>query len=506
MRRAFLAAWLVPLLASASGLDRVRQKGELAWGLDAEGGAPYAFEDPDAPDHLIGFEFELAQAIADKLGVKLKPVQVTWERLPELVLRGDVDFALNGLEETDDKRATLLLTRPYYAGPERLAVRRDVPWRPNALAGLTGHAIGTLPGSLAERLLQRAGAIPKTYDGGQGEIYEDLRIGRTEGVLLDEPAARYYGSILPELDVLPESFGEVRYAALLRPGDDELRQAIDDALEQLAKSGALKAIYERWAVWTPETAGLFGLGANPSGARATAWERWLASATHAPTLRERLFDRYPKLMPAFARAAAITLGVSISAMLLAIALGVLLALGRAYGPRIVVRLATLYVELVRGTPLLVQLTMIYFGLPELGLTLPPFFAGVLALGLNYAAAEAENYRAGLASVPAGQLEAARALGLTKWQAIRHVIAPQAIRTALPPVTNDFIALLKDSSLVSLVTLTELTRAYAGLANATRDHLGLGIMVAAWYLVIGLPFAYLARRAEAGMSRHLRRAA
>jgi polar amino acid transport system substrate-binding protein len=153
---------------------------------------------------------------------------------------------------------------------------------------------------------------------------------------------------------------------------------------------------------------------------------------------------------------------------------VVLALTRVYGPAPLRWLATAYIEVVRGTPLLVQLTLVYFGLPQLGLRLNPFTAGVLTLGLNYAAAEAENYRAGLSSVPAGQHEAAKVLGLSRWQTLRHVVMPQAVRVSLPPMTNDFIALLKDSSLVSLVTLTELTRTYLNLANAMRDHLGLGL--------------------------------
>jgi polar amino acid transport system substrate-binding protein len=188
---------------------------------------------------------------------------------------------------------------------------------------------------------------------------------------------------------------------------------------------------------------------------------------------------------------------------LAVPLGVVLALGRKYGAGPVRWLATGYIEFVRGTPLLVQLIMLYFGLPEIGVTLDPFVAGALALGLNYAAAEAENYRAGLESVPVGQLEASWSLGLTTGQALRYVIGPQAVRVAIPPATNDFIALLKDSSLVSLVTLTELTKTYLNLANAMRDHLGLGLMVALWYLLIGLPFSWLARRAEARLGRHLR---
>jgi polar amino acid transport system substrate-binding protein len=152
------------------------------------------------------------------------------------------------------------------------------------------------------------------------------------------------------------------------------------------------------------------------------------------------------------------------------------------------------------------LIVIYFGLPELGVKLDPFVAGVIALGLNYAAAEAENYRAGLESVPRGQIEASEVLGLSTAQTLRFVVGPQALRISIPPMTNDFIALLKDSSLVSIVTLTELTKTYGTLANSTRDHLGLGLVVAVFYLLLGLPFARLARAAEKHFGKHLRREA
>jgi polar amino acid transport system substrate-binding protein len=198
--------------------------------------------------------------------------------------------------------------------------------------------------------------------------------------------------------------------------------------------------------------------------------------------------------------------VSALAMALATALGAGIACARAFAPRPIAVLAALYVEIWRGTPLLVQLILIYFGLPEVGLTLSPFAAGVLALGLNYAAAESENYRAGLLSVPASQMDAARVLGLRRRQALRYIVLPQAVRVSLPPMTNDFIALLKDSSLVSVVTLTELTKTYSMLANATHDHLGLGAVVAAWYLAIGLPFVFLARRLEQRLGRGARRIA
>jgi polar amino acid transport system substrate-binding protein len=426
-----------------------------------------------------------------------------WEELLELLHRGDFDVAINGIEIADEKKRVCLLSHPYYAAPEKITVRRNDPNAPRTLEAMRGRRVGTLPGSLAERILTRAGAEVKSYSGGQNEIYDDLKLGRTDAVLLDGPITRFYGEIEPALEIVDGSFGNVEYAVAV-PTPDVLA-AVNDAIDALARDGTLRAIYLKWGLWNRETAALFHQDPH-STAIAEAWEAWRAAVGKSPPFWERVRDRYPRMMPLFARGAALTLLVSVSSMALAIALGVLLALGRSFGPAPVRWLATIYIEFVRGTPLLVQLIMIYFGLPELGLKLDPFTAGWLALGLNYAAAEAENYRAGLESVPAAQREAAWSLGLGRWQTIWYVVAPQAIRVSLPPVTNDFIALLKDSSLVALVTMTELDKTYMNLANSTRDHLGLGLVVALWYLLLGLPFARLARFTEERMSRKLRKVA
>jgi polar amino acid transport system substrate-binding protein len=145
--------------------------------------------------------------------------------------------------------------------------------------------------------------------------------------------------------------------------------------------------------------------------------------------------------------------------------------------------------------LLIQLLILFYGLPNVGIKLAPFAAGVLGLALNYAAYEAENYRAGLLAIPKGQMEAARALGMTQRQGLIHVVMPQSFRLVLPPVTNDFISLLKDSSLVSMVTLVDLTGAYKQIATQTFDYFGAGLLIAAFYLLIGLPFVRLARYTE-----------
>ena len=486
-------------------LARVRARGELRWGADAQGGAPYVFQDPEDPNHLIGFEVDLADAIAARLGVRAFPVQGPWDHLLELVNRGDFDIALNGIEVADEKRRIVDLTRPYYVAPERLTIRAGDRAAPRDLPSLRGRPVGTLPGSLAERILARAGADVRAYEGGQDDIYKDLSLGRTDAVLLDAPVTLYYGSIDPALETIQGDWGQVQYAIALPLNQSPLRQALDAALDELARDGTLRRIYRKWGLWNPETARLLGDPDTANASVAESFESWRAAVGRIPPLWQRIRDRYPRLLPLFFHGALRTLAVSIVSMLLAMIAGAALALARTSSVSVLRAIATIYIEFVRGTPLLVQLTMIYFGLPELGIQLDPFVSGCVALGLNYAAAEAENYRAGLESVPAGQREAASALGLSRWQTLVHVVAPQAARVALPPVTNDFIALLKDSSLVALVTIAELNETYRKLASSTRDHLGLGLMVSLWYLAIGLPFARLARWAEARMGRHLRRA-
>ncbi len=508
IQRTLAVALLAGLCAcSAAAADdtlaRVHAAGELRWGADAQGGAPYVFQDPMDPTHLIGFEVEIAEAVARVLGVRARPIAGQWESLLELLARGDFDVALNGIEVAPEKERVCRLSRPYYAASERLTVRAADDAAPRSLEEVRGRPVGTLPGSLAERILSRNGALVRTYEGGQNEIYADLALGRTDAVLLDGPITRYYAEIDPRLRVIDGAFGEVRYAIAARREDATLTTALDAALAALARDGTLRRIYERWGLWNAETAALLGDPAPGTGQVAEAFAAWRAAVGALPPLSVRLREWYPRSQALFARGALMTLALALAAMAIAVSLGAVLALARVYGARPLRWGATGYIEFMRGTPLLVQLVMLYFGLPELGITLDPFLAGALALGLNYAAAEAENYRAGLESVQIGQLEAAWCLRLSTAQALRWVIGPQAIRVAIPPVTNDFIALLKDSSLVSLVTLTELTKTYVSLANATRDHLGLGFVVAAWYLLIGLPFARLARWTELRLGRHLR---
>ncbi len=287
--------------------------------------------------------------------------------------------------------------------------------------------------------------------------------------------------------------GRLEYGIGVRKDDPELLADINRALGRIIASGELRRILDNWNLWTPVCADAFA-DRSPSAARPDAYHAYLAGRTQHRTARERAMQ-YLRYLPLLGRGALVTLELSILAMILAVSLGLFLALIRLYGPRLARFAAGAYVESVRGTPLLIQLFLIFYGLPHVGIRFSPMLAAVLGLGLNYSAYEAENYRAGIESIPRTQMEAALALGMTRWQALRHVIVPQAMRLVIPPVTNDFIALLKDSSLVSVITMVELTKAYSQLASIHYDYLGIGLLAAAMYFLIGLPFVRLARLAE-----------
>jgi polar amino acid transport system substrate-binding protein len=197
----------------------------------------------------------------------------------------------------------------------------------------------------------------------------------------------------------------------------------------------------------------------------------------------------------FLRGAGVTLLISMLAMALAVPLGLALALSRLYGGAPLRFFAHAYVELFRGTPVLLQLYILYYGLAPL-VHLSALAAAILGLGLNYGAYEAEVHRAAMQAVPAGQSEGAAALGLSRAQSLRLVLLPQALRTALPAMTNDLIALLKDSSLVSVITVVELTKQMTITAVDVRSWALPGALCAGLYFAMSYPLARLAARLEA----------
>lgn len=212
-----------------------------------------------------------------------------------------------------------------------------------------------------------------------------------------------------------------------------------------------------------------------------------------------LFSDLGTLLPPLADGVVVTVTVSLLSYLFALGLGLLVGLARMsrYWP---IRLiADLYIQFIRGTPLLLQLFFLYYVLPYAGIVLSPFVAGVLGLSLNYSAYMAEVFRSGVAAVPKGQSEAGMSLALTHVQLMRFVVIPQAIRIVVPPIGNFFVAIFKDSALVSVITMKDLMFSGQLLASSTFRHVEIFTLVAIIYLMLSYPAAKLVEWVERRMS-------
>lgn len=468
------------------------EAGTLRYGADLEGGLPYMFEDWRNPGRLTGFEVEVIEAVAKEIGRRPVMVQNDWDKLIPGLSRDLYDMATEGQEITPEHEEAVLFSVPYYVTGLQLCVRRN-EFLVNTIEDCKGRVVGTLKESSAFYLLNGLGGVDIRAYPTEVNGFDDLANGRLNAVLFDAPVALFYGGPRPEVKFIKPEISRIAYGFAFSKDKKELLDQVNTVLMKMRQNGELRKILERWNLWNEATANEFQ-DSSTSTTEPVMYSAWVEHIQPKTGFEQRV-KRYIGFLPILCKGALLTLEVSILSMLLAVALGFFLAIVRVYAPLPLGILATIYIEIVRGTPVLIQLFFIFYGLPALGIRFSPFWAGVVGLGLNYAAYEAENYRAGFIAVPHAQMEAALGLAMTRGQAIRYVVAPQAFRVVLPPVTNDFISLLKDSSLVSVITMVELTKTYSMLATTYYDYFGTGILVAAMYLLIGLPFVRLARWTE-----------
>ena len=475
-------------LGADDSLERVKKSGKLVWGADREGGGPFVYAKEDDPNTLIGFEVELADLIAAKRGVKAEVKQGQWEKLPDVLDRGDIDIVLNGYEWSPERAERYASTRPYYIYELQLLARKDdatlTDW-PDLEKEVDGEKrrIVVLGGSAAEAYIQEH----------LGEKVEIVRIDgitdamravelHSDGIdanLQDSPIVTFYlQGGFPGLRKVGRPVGKNYYVALARKEDVALRDRINEIILEARNDGSLRKIYDKYGLWniTQETE---ALEIDPG-------------KTNAPKAFQatRGWAVIQKYTPFLFRAAGVTVALSVTAMPLAILAGMIIAIARLYGPPPLRWLGTLYVEIVRGTPLVLQLYTIFFLLPEIGIRLSAFTASVLGLAINYSAYEAEIYRAGMQAIPKGQWEAATSLGMGRWLTLRRVIIPQATRIVIPPMTNDFIALFKDTAVCSIITVVELSKEYYIHARSTGAVVELGIVTAFFYLMMSYPLSKL----------------
>jgi len=484
---AFQAA--VRLKADTTSTEQARV---LRWAGDPEGGAPFVEADPAHPDRLTGFDVEIAELLAAKTGRTTEFVNIRFESIDQSVARGDAEIGLSGIEDTPARRAALAVTMPYYEFREVISVRdADAP-RFKTLADLRDKRVATLAGTIAYEILLSAerehGLHAVSYDDDV-HPYSDLLIGRVDAVLLDNVLAERRHRAMPGFTIQPATVAISHYVGVMSPQNAPLRDSFDEILRGAMRDGTLERILRKWSVWNDDQPKLY--------ARVLAGEAIppvVGFDTSTSVANVSKWEAARRYLPSLLRASVVTIVLSCLSMGLAVAVGVMIATGRVYGNRAARLALTGYVELIRGTPILLQLFVLYYGLAA-AIRLPAFVAALLGLALNYAAYESEIYRSALEAISPGQLEAARTLGLSERQVLTLVRGPQAFRLALAPMTNDFVAMLKDSSLVSVLTVLELTKQTQIFATNLGSWVIPGTLCAALYLAMSLPLAALARRLE-----------
>jgi polar amino acid transport system permease protein len=211
------------------------------------------------------------------------------------------------------------------------------------------------------------------------------------------------------------------------------------------------------------------------------------------------FSLVTKFIPFMLKATVVTLELSVVSILIGLILGLFIALMKISSVKVLSFIADFYLWIIRGTPMLVQLFIVYFGLPQIGIELSPFVSSVIALGINSAAYIAEIYRGGIQSIPKGQVEAAESLGMKYPTIMKKIILPQAIRVSVPSLGNQAIMMLKDSSLASLVTVTELMMVSQRFASTNFAFIEFYVAAAGFYLIMTTLFTFILNKVEVRMS-------
>jgi His/Glu/Gln/Arg/opine family amino acid ABC transporter permease subunit len=418
---------------------------------------------------FTGFDVDLGRALAEEMGGRAELVNTGFDGVFPALLAGKFDLVISAVTITEERRQRLAFSQPYYTAGQVVAVREGNT-QVRGLPDLDGKTAGIQINTTAALVLQKHPGVGVRQYPSIDLALQDLKNGRLDAVVGDAPTLRYFiAHGFDGLTTVGALLTEEHYGIAMDPARTALHAEVDAALARLRANGKFAALEEKY----------FGKAAQA------------AAATPAPAGLP-----WGRMAQTLLRGLTLTVALTGLSLALGLPLGLALALARLSRRRAVRGAAGAYVELFRGTPLLVQIIFVYYALPQLmGLDLPPFTAAVLALTLNSAAYVAEIFRAGIGAVDAGQLEAAQALGLSRAQGMRHVVLPQAFRHALPPLTNEAIALLKDSSLVSIIGMAELTRSGQELASQLAAPLAVWPAVALFYLLVTFPLTRLAGALE-----------
>ncbi|MFL2136860.1 ABC transporter permease subunit [Ruoffia sp. FAM 24228] len=424
----------VPIQAAAQS-DITIQPGEtVTVGLDSTF-APYGFIDDG---EYTGFDIELAEEVFDNMGVDYEFQSIDWSMKEAELNNGNIDMIWNGYSKTPEREELVLFSDNYVEGRVGVLVKNDSEIQ--TIADLEGKKVATQEGSSQLEAIRQQPGLEESLDDGRvitfssfNEVLQELATGRVDAIVVAELVTRYYFSQngqAGEYRMLDEDFGITETAVGFRQNETAFVEDFNVALNEVLNSEAYEEIENRWFA---------ELGGDESAEEANML---------APLLD----------------AAKTTLLVFFVVLIVSIPLGLIIALLEQRAPAWIKAIIQVYVYVFRGSPLLLQLMVVYFGLPFLGITLDRVPAALATMIINYAAYLVEIFRGGLNAIPQGQYESLKVLSINKLTGYRRVILPQLWKVVMPSVGNEVISLVKDTSLIYILGLDELLKVGRSLSN------------------------------------------
>ena len=461
-----------------SGIDRIRDAGVLRVGTEGTY-SPFSYVDPKT-GQLAGYDVDVANAVAKKLGVRAEFVTTPWDSIFAALEADRFDVVANQVTVTPERQAKYDLSKPYSVGQGVIVTRAD-DTSIKSVADLAGKVTAQSITSNWAEVAKKAGARVESVEGFVQAITL-LNQGRVQATVNDSIAVYAYLAETGDTSIkIAANTGDTSEQAFAARKGSGLTGDINKAIDELTADGALSQISQKY------------LKADASGSSAAQAAAGAAPRSTWEVIRENLW-------PMAKATITVTIPLAAISFVVGLVIALLVALTRLAENRVVAWLARAYISVIRGTPLLVQLFIIFYALPELGIKVPPFPAAVVAFSLNVGGYAAEIIRSAILSVPKGQTEAAQTIGMDYRTTLRRIVLPQAARNAVPGLSNTLISLVKDTSLASTILVTELLRVAQVAAAPTFEFFALYVTAAIYYWIVCVVLSALQGRLESRLGR------
>ncbi|MBD3314699.1 MAG: ABC transporter permease subunit [Chitinivibrionales bacterium] len=436
---------------------------------------PFSFYSEEGK--LVGFDIDVSRAIAKYMDRKLDIVTTEWDGILAGLLAGKYHAIIGSMAITPERAKKVSFSAPYYISGAQIFIRREDTTRIQGIEHLADRRVGVVLGETYEHYLSsNHPEIEAITYKSSNDIFQDMENGRLDAFLTDRLVGLHQirSARKPFAPAGPLLYQE-KMGIPVRQTETELLASINSALAALKADGTLARIHTKW----------FSLLKEPRKAKAVSETSGMEASAVAGKLVEGFW-------------------ITILVALVSLALGFTLALPAGVvlnaGHGVLYTIVRGITDFVRGTPVLVQLFFVYFGAPQVGIDLSPIVSAIVALTINAAAYMSEVIRSGLMAVGPGQKAAARALGLTRLDTFRFVVWPQAFRIAVPPLVNSSVALLKDTALISVISVGEVIREAQSIISVTYDPMRYYLIVAAMFFAFTYPLMKLADRMERSIRR------